>query len=70
MGDISKRGFASMSPDQRRHYARLGGQKSGGNFAKDPARAREAGRIGSANQSLEAKRLGGRNSHLNSVVDE
>lgn len=63
MGGVPNRGFASMDPEQRSYYASLGGHKSGGNFANDPARASEAGKIGAANQSLEAKRLGGKNSH-------
>lgn len=61
----SKRGFANMDPELRSHYASLGGQKSGGNFANDPERARTAGRVGAANQPLAAKRLGGKNSHRN-----
>lgn len=63
MGNISNRGFASMEPSKRSYYASIGGQKSRGNFAYNPDRARMAGRIGAANQPLEAKRLGGRNSH-------
>ena len=63
MGDISNRGFASMSPDKRSYYASLGGSKSGGNFANDPLRASIAGKIGAVRQPIEAKRRGGRNSH-------
>ena len=63
MGNISKRGFASMEPGLRSRYASLGGQRSRGNFANDPERARSAGRLGAANQPLAVKRLGGRNSH-------
>lgn len=63
MGGIANRGFASMDPELRSRYASQGGRKSGGNFANDPTRASEAGKIGAAHQSIEAKRLGGRNSH-------
>lgn len=63
---VSNRGFASMDPQRRSYYASLGGHKSGGNFANNPSRASQAGRIGAANQPLEAKRLGGRNSHRSS----
>ena len=63
MGDISNRGFASMSPSKRSYYASIGGSRSSGNFAKDPLRASMAGRIGAARQPIEAKRRGGRNSH-------
>lgn len=44
--DTSKRGFASMDPEKRRRIASMGGQASGGNFARNPARASEAGRKG------------------------
>ena len=40
------RGFASMDPEVRRAIASKGGKMSGGNFANDPERAKEAGRIG------------------------
>lgn len=47
----STRGFASMSEEERRAIASKGGRSQGkdsnpGNFANDPARAREAGRKG------------------------
>lgn len=65
MGSILNRGFASMDPDLRSFYASIGGYKSGGNFAKDHARASAAGRMGAANQPLSAKKLGGLNRHRN-----
>lgn len=67
---VSNRGFASMDPVRRSYYASLGGHKSGGNFAKNPTRASEAGRVGAAHQPIEAKRLGGRNSHKNSDLSD
>lgn len=63
MGGIANRGFASMSPKDRKMYASIGGSRSSGNFAHDPKRASVAGRIGAARQPLSAKRLGGLNSH-------
>lgn len=47
----SGRGFASMSEEDRRRIASKGGRSQGkesnpGNFANNPARAREAGRRG------------------------
>ena len=63
MGSIANRGFASMDPGLRSRYASMGGHKSGGNFANNPKRAREAGRIGAAHQPLAAKVLGGKHSH-------
>lgn len=45
-GNISKRGFASMSEERRREIASKGGRASGGNFKHNPERAREAGRKG------------------------
>lgn len=62
----SNRGFASMDPDKQREIARKGGKASGGNFANDRRKASEAGKKGAAAQSIEAKRLGGQNSHINS----
>lgn len=59
----SNRGFASMDADKQREIASKGGKASGGNFANDPRRASEAGKKGAANQPIEAKRRGGRNSH-------
>jgi general stress protein YciG len=49
--DTSKRGFASMDPDQQREIASKGGKSQGkqnnpGNFANDPQKASEAGRKG------------------------
>lgn len=46
---ISKRGFASMSPERRRELARQGGTAVPGEkrfFATNPDLAREAGRKG------------------------
>jgi uncharacterized protein len=57
------RGFAAMSPEDRRAAAAAGGSKSGGNFKYNRSRARAAGRLGAAAQPIEAKRKGGRNSH-------
>lgn len=62
----SNRGFASMDEQKQRDIASKGGQNSGGNFANDPQRASAAGRKGAANQPVEAKREGGKNSHRNS----
>lgn len=61
----SNRGFASMDDSKQRAIASEGGKASGGNFANDPKRASEAGKKGAANQSTEAKRRGGENSHRN-----
>ena len=41
---ISKRGFASMSPERRKEVGSLGGKASGGNFKNDPMRASKAGK--------------------------
>jgi len=46
-----KRGFASMSPEERVKYARKGGRMSGGNFKNNPERARAAGRKGGQRSS-------------------
>jgi hypothetical protein len=59
------RGFAGMDAEQRRRIASQGGKASGGNFAKDPERARTAGRNGAQAQPVEAKAEGGRHSHRN-----
>jgi general stress protein YciG len=40
------RGFASMDSEKQRAIASKGGKASGGNFARDPRRASEAGRKG------------------------
>ncbi len=40
------RGFAAMDPIRQREIASHGGSASGGNFAKDPARAAAVGRKG------------------------
>lgn len=63
MADTSNRGFASMDEDKQREIASKGGSASGGNFAKDPERASEAGKKGAEAQPTEAKRKGGQNSH-------
>lgn len=45
----SNRGFAAMiknDPDRQRAIASDGGKKSGGNFARDRAKASRAGKIG------------------------
>lgn len=44
-----RRGFAAMDPAKQRQYARLGGQRSSGNFKFDPERAKAAGRRGGLN---------------------
>jgi uncharacterized protein len=44
--NTSKRGFASMSKEKQRAIASLGGQASGGNFARNRKRASEAGKRG------------------------
>ena len=44
--NTSKRGFASMSKEKQREIASMGGQASGGNFAKNKKRASEAGKRG------------------------
>lgn len=59
------RGFVSMDADRQRRIASQGGKASGGNFANDPQRAREAGRKGNQAQPTEAKAEGGRRSHQN-----
>jgi uncharacterized protein len=61
----SLRGFAAMSPEDRRSAAAAGGSKSSGNFKYNRARASAAGLLGAAAQPIEAKRKGGRNSHRN-----
>ena len=48
-GNTSKRGFASMSKERQRAIAKLGGQMSGGNFARDRKRASIAGKKGGEN---------------------
>lgn len=40
------RGFASMDAERQREIASMGGRASGGNFARNPARASAAGRKG------------------------
>ena len=46
-GDSSSdRGFAGVDGEKQREIASKGGSASGGNFANDPERAREAGRKG------------------------
>jgi general stress protein YciG len=45
-GNTSKRGFASMDPEKQRAIASKGGKASGGNFANDRKKAREAGKRG------------------------
>ncbi len=47
----SRRGFASMSSERQREIARMGGRASGGNFAHNPQRAAEAGRLGGKHKS-------------------
>jgi general stress protein YciG len=44
------RGFAALTPERRREIASMGGKTSAG-FAKDPERARSAGRKGGQNSS-------------------
>ena len=45
-GSSSDRGFAGVDGEKQREIANKGGSASGGNFANDPERAREAGRKG------------------------
>jgi general stress protein YciG len=58
-------GFASMSEEERKRIASLGGKKSGGNFKNNPARARAAGSKSGGNfkndpeRAREAGRKGG-----------
>jgi general stress protein YciG len=59
----SDRGFASMDAAKQKEIARKGGQASSGNFKHDPRRASEAGKKGAQAQPMEAKQLGGQNSH-------
>jgi hypothetical protein len=54
-----------MDAERQRRIASQGGKASGGNFANDPQRAREAGRKGNQAQPTEAKAEGGRRSHRN-----
>lgn len=63
--NTGKQGFASMDDDKQRDIASKGGSASGGNFAKDPQRASDAGKKGAEAQPTEAKRRGGENSHKN-----
>lgn len=65
MAGTSNRGFASMDEDKQREIASKGGSASGGNFARDPKRASEAGKKGAKAESTDAKRRGGENSHKN-----
>src|SRR2546423_15041946 len=51
----SNRGFASMDEKKQREIAGQGGHASGGNFAKDPRRAAEAGREGGHNVPAEER---------------
>ena len=60
---ISRRGFASMSAEDRHRIASRGGRASGGKFKAGDPRTAEAGRRGAAAQPIEAKRRGGENSH-------
>lgn len=69
------RGFAALSPERRQEIARKGGSASGGNFAKDKARAARMGQIGgqqsggnfanNPKRASEAGRAGGKNSWKN-----
>ncbi|HSW65642.1 MAG TPA: hypothetical protein VLI54_00695 [Bacillota bacterium] len=61
-------GSDNMSQEDKDHIHSMGGSASGGNFAKDPARASKAGKKGAAAQSTEAKARGGRNSHRGSAA--
>jgi general stress protein YciG len=59
----SNRGLANADQETRERVASEGGKASGGNFAKDRAKAKMAGETGAEHQSTEAKRRGGQNSH-------
>lgn len=59
--NTSKRGFASMSEEERQEIARRGGEAS--SSKQDMS---ELGKKGAAAQPTEAKRRGGQNSHRNS----
>jgi general stress protein YciG len=61
--NTDNRGFASMKKEDVQKIAAEGGRNSGGNFAKDPARASREGKKGNAAQPTSAKAEGGRNSH-------
>lgn len=65
MAGTSNRGFAAMSKEERTEIARRGGKASSGSFDNDRERASAAGKKGAANQPIEAKQRGGRNSHRN-----
>jgi uncharacterized protein len=64
-----KRGFASMSKERVREIASKGGKVSPGNFRNSPERASAAGQRGAAEQSIDAKRLGGKHSHQGDNAD-
>lgn len=68
MADTSNRGLGSDNIDDKtKHDIRsAGGSASGGNFAKDPARASKEGKKGADAQPRKAKVEGGRNSRRNS----
>jgi general stress protein YciG len=54
-----------MDKSKQQEIASKGGHASTGNFAKDRAKASEAGKKGAAAQPTEAKAKGGQNSHKN-----
>lgn len=56
----SGRGFASMNPERQREIASMGGHASGGNFARNPSRAVEAGRKGGKSHGSAYRALRGR----------
>lgn len=63
----SKRGFASMDPEEQREIARKGGRSQGkqnnpGNFANDPQKASIAGKKGGKSR--------GRQSQNDDVMDD
>jgi uncharacterized protein len=60
---ISDRGFASMDESKQREIASKGGKSSSGNFKHNTSRASAAGKKGAKAQPIEAKALGGKNSH-------
>lgn len=49
LNNNSRKGFASMDAEKQRKIASMGGKASGGNFARDPKKASEAGRKGGQN---------------------
>lgn len=62
MATNSNRGFGAMDSGKQRDAARKGGKASSSNNIEGMDRS-EAGKLGAAAQSKEAKAKGGRSSH-------